>query len=74
MPARSLWITEGLAEYYAHRARRLSGRWSRARYLERVGDEAARAVQAARRGRTVEEDAELAWQAPDDAWPDPDAW
>lgn len=73
-PARSLWITEGLTEYYAHRAMRLSGRWSRAKYLERLGEEMTRAVTASRRGLTLEEEAELAWQAPDEAAADPDAY
>jgi predicted metalloprotease with PDZ domain len=73
-PARSLWIAEGLTEYYAHRAMRLAGKWSRAHYLERVGDEAQRAVAASRRGLSLEEDAELAWQTPDDASGDPDAY
>jgi predicted metalloprotease with PDZ domain len=73
-PARSLWITEGLTEYYAHRAMHLSGRWSRARYLDRLSDEALRAVTASRRGLTLEEDAELAWQPPDESAGDPDAY
>ncbi len=73
-PARSLWITEGVTEYYAHRAMLQSGRWTRARYLERLGEEATRALLAARRGLTVEEDAELAWQPPDEAGMDPDAY
>jgi predicted metalloprotease with PDZ domain len=73
-PARSLWITEGLTEYYAHRAMRLSGRWTRKRYLERLGEEATRAALAARRGLTIEEEAELTWQAPDEAAADPDAY
>ena len=29
--ARSLWIVEGFAEYYAHRAMRLAGLWNRRR-------------------------------------------
>jgi predicted metalloprotease with PDZ domain len=73
-PARSLWITEGLTEYYAHRAMYQSGRWSRVRYLDRVGDESLRAVAAGRQGLTLEEAAELAWQAPDEASGDPDAY
>jgi predicted metalloprotease with PDZ domain len=73
-PARSLWITEGVTEYYAHRAMLASGRWSRAHYLERLGEEATRALSASQRGLTVEEDAELAWQPPDDAGADPDAY
>ena len=74
MLSRSLWITEGLTEYYAHRALRAAGKWSRARYLERLGEEATRAVAAARLGLTIEEQAELAWQAPDEAALDPDAY
>jgi predicted metalloprotease with PDZ domain len=74
VPARSLWITEGLTEYYAHRALRVAGKWSRARYLERLGEEATRAVAAARLGLTIEEEAELAWQPPDEAALDPDAY
>jgi predicted metalloprotease with PDZ domain len=73
-PSRSLWITEGLTEYFAHRAMYLAGRWTRARYLERISEEATRAAIAQRRNTTVEEDAENAWQAPDDAAADPDAW
>jgi predicted metalloprotease with PDZ domain len=72
--SRSLWITEGFAEYYAHRTLRAIGRWSRARYLERVGEEATRAVVAARHGRTLEESSELAWQPPDDEASDPDSY
>ena len=74
VPSRALWITEGLTGYYAHRTLRLAGKWSRARYLERLGQEATRAVQAARLGLTVEEQAELAWQPPDEAALDPDAY
>ena len=50
-PSRALWITEGLTEYFAHRAMLRAGRWSRADYLAHVGDEATRAVSggAARR-------------------------
>ncbi|HUS66248.1 MAG TPA: PDZ domain-containing protein [Kofleriaceae bacterium] len=73
-PSRSLWITEGLTEYYAHRAMHLAGRWSRARYLERLGDESTRAVNAARRGLTLEDEAELAFQPSDEAAADPDAY
>jgi predicted metalloprotease with PDZ domain len=73
-PARSLWITEGLTEYYATRALRAAGKLTRARYLERLGEEATRAVSAARRGLTVEEEAELTWSAPDEAAGDPDAY
>jgi len=73
-PSRSLWIAEGLTEYYAHRAMHLSGKWSRARYLDRLGEEAQRAVTASRRALSLEEEAELAWQPPDDAGADPDAW
>lgn len=73
-PARSLWITEGVTEYYAHRAMLVAGKWSRGRYLERLGEEAARALQAARRGPSLEEDAELAWHQADEAGGDPDAW
>jgi predicted metalloprotease with PDZ domain len=73
-PSRALWITEGLTEYFAHRAMLRAGRWSRADYLAHVGDEAERAVQAARRGSSVEEAAELTWQAPDDGEDDWDAY
>jgi predicted metalloprotease with PDZ domain len=73
-PARSLWITEGLTEYYAFRALRLAGKLSRAAYLQRLGEEATRAAQAARRGLTVESEAELAWHEPDASAADPDAW
>ena len=72
--ARSLWITEGLTEYYAHRAMHLAGKWSRARYFDRLGEEATRAVNAAAHGLSIEEDAELAWTPPDEAGPDPDAY
>jgi predicted metalloprotease with PDZ domain len=73
-PSRALWITEGLTEYFAHRAMLRAGRWSRAEYLARVGDEAERAVLAARRGGSVEEAAEATWQPPDDAADDWDAY
>lgn len=73
-PARSLWITEGLTEYYAHRAMYLSGRWTRARYFERLGEEATRAVVSATRGTTLEDDAEAAWQPSDDIAADPDSY
>jgi predicted metalloprotease with PDZ domain len=73
-PARSLWITEGLTEYYAFRALLRAGRLSRAQYLARLGEEATRALLAARRGLTVEEEAELAFHPPDDAAGDPDAY
>jgi predicted metalloprotease with PDZ domain len=72
--SRSLWITEGLTEYYAHRALRLAGLWSKTRYLQRLGEQATRALEAARRGLTIEEEAELTWQAPDEAVADPDAY
>jgi predicted metalloprotease with PDZ domain len=72
--SRSLWITEGLTEYYAHRALRLAGLWSKTRYLQRLGEQATRALEAARRGLTVEEEAELTWHAPDEAAADPDAY
>jgi predicted metalloprotease with PDZ domain len=64
--ARSLWIVEGLTDYYAHRALRFAGRWTQPQYLRHVADEAARAVASARHGLTLEEAAELAWQPPDD--------
>jgi predicted metalloprotease with PDZ domain len=54
-PSRALWITEGLTEYFAHRAMLRAGRWTRADYLSHVGDEAERALAAARRGGAVEE-------------------
>ena len=69
--SRALWITEGLTEYFAHRAMLRAGRWSRAAYLEHVGDEAERAVVAARHGESIEEAAELTWQPPD---ADADDW
>lgn len=72
--SRSLWITEGLTEYYAHRAMHGAGRWSSAEYLEHLGEEATRAMLASEHGRTLEEEAELAWQPPDDASADPDAY
>jgi predicted metalloprotease with PDZ domain len=73
-PSRALWITEGLTEYFAHRAMLRAGRWSRADYLTHVGDEAERALTAARRGGSVEEAAELTWQPPDDDEDDWDAY
>ena len=72
--SRALWITEGLTEYFAHRAMLRAGRWSRAAYLEHVGDEAERAVIAARHGESIEEAAELTWQPPDDDEDDWDAY
>jgi predicted metalloprotease with PDZ domain len=72
--ARSLWITEGLTEYFAHRAMLRSGRWNRAAYLQHVGDEAARAAEAAARSISVEDAAEMTWQPPDDAADDWDAY
>ncbi|HEX6839747.1 MAG TPA: hypothetical protein VF334_24390, partial [Polyangia bacterium] len=53
--SRSLWITEGLTEYFAHRAMLRAGRWNRAAYLSHVSDEAARADEAARLGLSVEQ-------------------
>lgn len=73
-PSRALWITEGLTEYFAHRAMLRAGLWTRAGYLARVGDEAARAVAASRRGGSIEEAAELTWQPPDEAAEDWDAY
>jgi predicted metalloprotease with PDZ domain len=72
--SRALWITEGLTEYFAHRAMLRGGRWNRADYLGHVGDEAERAVAAARHGGSVEEAAELTWQPPDDGEDDWDAY
>ena len=72
--APSLWITEGLTEYFAHRAMLRAGRWDRAAYLAHVSDEAARAFEAAARGVSVAEAAELTWQPPDDAADDWDAY
>jgi predicted metalloprotease with PDZ domain len=72
--SRALWITEGLTEYYAHRALKLSGLWTRARYLDRLGEQATRAVASARRGLSVEDEAELTWQPPDESAGDPDAY
>ena len=73
-PARSLWITEGLTEYFAHRAMLRAGRWTRGDYLAHVGDEAGRAFAAARWGGSVEDAAELTWQAPDEGDDDEDAY
>jgi predicted metalloprotease with PDZ domain len=73
-PSRALWIIEGLTEYYAHRAMLRAGLWSRARYLDQVAQEAARAVLSVRRGLSVEEAAELAFSVPDEAVLDPDAY
>jgi len=72
--SRSLWITEGLTEYFAHRAMLAAGRWNRAAYLAHVSDEAARADEAARVGLSVEQAAELTWQPPDDTADDWDAY
>jgi predicted metalloprotease with PDZ domain len=72
--SRSLWITEGLTEYFAHRALLRARHWTRAEYLAHVGDEAERAVAAERRGVSVEEAAELTWQPPDESDDDPDAY
>jgi predicted metalloprotease with PDZ domain len=74
VPARSLWITEGLTEYAAHRAMLGAGLWTRAQYLERLSREATRAVRAARQGLSLEEAAELAWHGPDETGDDPDAY
>jgi predicted metalloprotease with PDZ domain len=73
-PSRALWITEGLTEYFAHRAMLRAGRWTRDQYLSHVSDEAERAVTAARRGGSIEESAELTWQPPDDSADDLDAY
>jgi predicted metalloprotease with PDZ domain len=73
-PSRSLWITEGLTEYFAHRAMLRAGRWSRADYFSHVGDEAERAFAAARLGGSVEDAAELTWQPPDEGDDDEDAY
>jgi predicted metalloprotease with PDZ domain len=72
--ARSLWITEGLTEYYAHRALRAAGLWSRTHFFERLNEQVTRAVISAERGLSIEEEAELAWQSPDEAAADPDAY
>lgn len=72
--SRALWITEGLTEYYAHRAMLSSGCWSRAEYLAHVAEEAERAVTAARDGRSLEEAAALSWQTPDEDGADHDAY
>ena len=73
-PARSLWITEGLTEYYAHRAMHLSGRWSRARYLERLGEEStARGERGAARAQRRGGRASWRGTQPDEAAADPDA-
>ncbi|HXU70625.1 MAG TPA: hypothetical protein VN947_14915 [Polyangia bacterium] len=73
-PSRALWITEGLTEYFAHRAMLRSGRWSRVDWFSHVGDEAGRAFAASRHGGTIEEAAELTWQPPDDGDDDWDAY
>lgn len=73
-PSRALWITEGLTEYFAHRAMLHAGVWNRAAYLSHVGDEAERAVTSARHGGSLEEAAELTWQPPDDGDDDWDAY
>jgi|GEM_PF-4263320 len=73
-PARSLWITEGLTEFFAHRAMLLSRRWSLRRWRAQVCEEAVRAQLAARRGLSLEEDAELAWSSPSLAATDPDGY
>ncbi|HEY2743169.1 MAG TPA: PDZ domain-containing protein [Polyangia bacterium] len=73
-PSRSLWITEGLTEYFAHRAMVRAGRWSRADWFAHVGDEAERAFAAARLGGSVEDAAALTWQPPDEGAGDEDAY
>jgi predicted metalloprotease with PDZ domain len=73
-PSRALWITEGVTEYFAHRAMLLSRRWSRASWLEHEGEEATRALEAARLGATLEEAAQLTWAPPDDNHGDWDAY
>lgn len=72
--SRALWITEGLTEYYAHRAMLMSGRWTRTEWLAHTADEAEHAVESARLGRSLEEASELSWQPPDDADGDWDAY
>ena len=73
--SRSLWITEGLTEYFAHRAmlrrrpvvaRRISG--ARRRRGDARGDGGAARRAPSRRT------AELTWQPPDEATDDPDAY
>jgi len=72
--APSLWISEGLAELYAHRAMRATGLWTEAQLLEGLDMQVTRAVLAARRGHSVEDEAGMAWQAPDEAGFDPESW
>jgi predicted metalloprotease with PDZ domain len=74
VPAPSLWIAEGLADLYAHRAMRATGLWSEAQLLEGLEVQATRAVLAARRGHSIEDEAAMAWQAPDEAAFDPESW
>jgi predicted metalloprotease with PDZ domain len=75
VPSRALWITEGLTEYYAHRAMRASGLWSREQYLRQVEDELSRPrLDPTTAALTLEEQAELAWHAPDAGAIDPDAY
>jgi predicted metalloprotease with PDZ domain len=65
-PSRALWITEGLTEYYAHRAMLKAHRWDARAYLTQVSDEASVAASSARHGLSIEDAALLTWQAPDD--------
>jgi predicted metalloprotease with PDZ domain len=73
-PAKALWITEGVTEYFAHRTMLLSRRWSRAAWLEHESEEATRALDAAKLGGSLEQAAQLTWQPPDDNHGDWDAY
>ena len=74
-PSRALWITEGLTEYFAHRAMLASHRWSEGEYLRHVAEEAARVeLDATHATLTLEEQAELTWHNPDLAEGDPDVY
>ena len=73
-PSRALWITEGLSEYYAHRAMRRLHRWSRNEYLARVSEEAGHAIESARGGLSLESAAQATWQPSDDAGADLDGY
>jgi predicted metalloprotease with PDZ domain len=74
VPAPSLWIAEGLAELYAHRAMRSTGLWSESQLVEALEVQATRAALGARRGHSIEDEAAMAWQPPDEAAFDPESW
>ncbi|HEX4458438.1 MAG TPA: hypothetical protein VIA18_10740, partial [Polyangia bacterium] len=73
-PSRALWITEGLSEYYAHRAMLRLHRWSRAEYVGRVSEEAGHAIESARAGLSLEDSAQATWAPPDFAGADLDGY